>query len=117
MGAALPSVRAGKLRVLAVGSEKRTSLLPDIPALSEVLPGFASMVWVAVAAPPKTPSAIANRVSASIAEAVKQPEVAKRMLDLSFEAIGSTPAEMALLLRQETERWGKVVRMTGARAD
>ena len=117
VGAGLPSIRAGKLRVLAVGSEKRTPLLPDIPAMSELLPGFTSMVWVAMAAPPKTPAAIANRISAAIAEAVKQPEVAKRMLDLSFEAIGSTPAEMALLVRQETERWGNVVRMTGARAD
>lgn len=117
VGAALPSIRAGKLRVLAVGSEKRTPLLPDTPAMNEVLPGFASMVWVAMAAPPKTPAAVANRISAAVAEAVKQPDVAKRMLDLSFESIGSTPAEMALLVRQETERWGKVVRMTGARAD
>ena len=91
--------------------------LPDVPALSELLPGFTSMVWVAMAAPPKTPAATANRLSAAIAEAVKQPEVAKRMLDLSFEAIGSTTAEMALLLKQETERWGNVVRITGARAD
>jgi tripartite-type tricarboxylate transporter receptor subunit TctC len=85
--------------------------------MSEVLPGFASMVWVAMAAPPKTPAAIANRLSAAIAEAVKQPEVARRMLDLSFEPIGGTPAEMALLLKQETERWSNVVRITGAKAD
>lgn len=117
VGAGLPSIRAGKLRVLAVGSEKRTLLLPDVPAMSEVLSGFASKVWVAMAAPPKTPAAIANRLSAAIAEAVKQPEVVKRMLDLSFEAIGGTPAEMALLVKQETERWGNVVRITGARAD
>ena len=117
VGAGLPSIRAGKLRVLAVGSEKRTHLLPDVPAMSEVLPGFASKVWVAMAAPPKTPAAIANGLSAAIAEAVKQPEVVRRMLDLSFEAIGGTPGEMALLVRQETERWGKVIRTTGARAD
>ena len=117
VGAALPSIRAGKLRVLAVGSEKRTPILPGIPAMSEVLPGFVSMVWVAMAAPPKTPALIVNQLYTSIAEAVKQPEVVKRMLDLSFEAIGGTPAEMALLIKQETERWGKVVRLTGAKAD
>jgi len=117
VGAALPSIRAGKLRVLAVGSEKRTPLLPDTPAMNEVLPGFASMVWVAMAAPPKTPAAVANWISTSVAEAVKQPEVVKRMLDLSFEAIGGTPAEMARLLKEEIERWGNVVRITGARAD
>lgn len=116
VGAGLPSIRAGKLRVLAVGSEKRTPLLPDVSAMSEVLPGFASKVWVAMAAPPKTPAAIANRLSAAIAEAVKQPEVVKRMLDLSFEAIGGTPAEMALLLRQETERWGNVIHFANVTA-
>jgi tripartite-type tricarboxylate transporter receptor subunit TctC len=117
VGAGLPSIRAGKLRVLAVGSERCTPLLPDVPAMSEVLPGFVSKVWVAMAAPPKTPTATANWISAAIAEAAKQPEVAKRMLDLSFEAIGGTPGEMALLVRQETERWSNVIRTTGARAD
>ena len=117
VGAALPSIRAGKLRVLAVGGEKRYAALPDVPALSEVLPGFFSAVWVAMAAPPKTPAAIANRVSAAVAEATKQPDVSKRMLELSFDAIGGTPAEMALLIRQEIERWGNVIRLTGAKAE
>jgi len=117
VGAALPSVRAGKVKVLAVGSEKRTPLLPDTPAMAEVLPGFVAAVWVAMAAPPKTPPAVVNRIAVSIAESVKQPEAAKRMLDLSFEAIGGTPAEMALLIKQETERWSGIVRATGAKAE
>lgn len=117
VGAALPGIRAGKLRVLAVGSEKRTPILPDIPAMSETLPGFVSMVWVAMAAPPKTPVSVVSQLSTSIAEAAKQSDLTKRMLDLSFEAIGGTPAEMAQLIREETERWGKVVRLTGAKAD
>lgn len=117
VGAALPNIRAGKLRVLAVGGEKRYPALPDVPALSEVLPGFFSTVWVAMAAPPKTPAAIANRISAAVAEATKQPDVSKRMLELSFEAIGGTPAEMALLIKQEIERWGNVIRLTGAKAE
>lgn len=117
VGAALPSIRAGKLRVFAVGSERRTPILPDVPTLSEALPGFVSMVWVALAAPPKTPAAIVNQLSTATAEAAKQPDLAKRMLDLSFEAIGGTPAEMALLIKEEVERWGKVVRLTGAKAD
>jgi tripartite-type tricarboxylate transporter receptor subunit TctC len=117
VGAALPSIRAGKLRVLAVCGEKRYPGLPDVPAMNEVLPGFVSQVWVALAAPPKTPAAIANRIAAAAGEAVKQPDVSKRMLDLSFEAIGGTPEHMAQMIRQETERWGKVVRLTGAKVE
>ena len=117
VGAALPSVRAGKVKVLAVGSEKRSALLPDTPAMAEVLPGFAAAVWVAMAAPPKTPAAVVSRISSSIAESVKQPDTAKRMLDLSFEPIGGTPAEMAQLMKQETERWSGIVRATGAKAE
>ena len=116
VGAALPSIRAGKLRVLAVSGEKRYPGLPDVPAMNEVLPGFVSQVWVALAAPPKTPGAIATRISAAAGEVVKQPDVSKRMLDLSFEAIGGTPEQMARLIKQDVERWGKVVRLTGAKA-
>jgi tripartite-type tricarboxylate transporter receptor subunit TctC len=117
VGAALPSIRAGKLRVLAVNGEKRYPALPDVPTMNEVLPGYVSTVWVALAAPPKTPAAIVNRISATAGEVVKQPDVSKRMLDLSFETIGSTPDEMARLIRQEIERWGKVVRLTGAKVE
>lgn len=117
VGAAMPSVRAGKVRVLAVGGEKRYPGLPDVPAMTEVLPGFASSVWVALAAPPKTPAALANRISAATAEVARQPDVVKRMLDLSFVSIGGTPSEMALLIKQELERWGEIVRLTGAKAE
>ncbi len=117
VGAAMPSVRAGKVRVLAVGGEKRYSELPNVPALTEVLPGFSSSVWVALAAPPKTPAALANRISAATAEVAKQPEVVKRMLDLSFVSIGGTPSEMALLIKQELGRWGEIVRQTGAKME
>ena len=117
VGAALPSIRAGKLRVLAVCGEKRYPALPDVPAMNEVLPGFVSQVWVALAAPPKTPAAIANRISAAVGEVAKQPDVSKRMLDLSFEPIGGTPEEMARLIKNDVERWGKVVRLTGAKVE
>ncbi|MCC6472988.1 MAG: tripartite tricarboxylate transporter substrate binding protein [Burkholderiales bacterium] len=117
VGAALPSIRAGKLRVLAVCGDKRYPGLPEVPAMNEVLPGFSSSVWVALAAPPKTPAAIAGRISAAAAEVVRQPDVTRRMLDLSFEAIGSSPEEMAHRVKQEIERWGKVVRLTGAKVE
>ncbi len=68
IGLAGPYIRAGKLRVLAVASQKRSATMPDIPAMSETLPGFLSVIWLGVVAPPGTPSAIANQVSAAIAE-------------------------------------------------
>jgi tripartite-type tricarboxylate transporter receptor subunit TctC len=112
----LPHIRSGKLRALAVGSEKRASSLPNVPAMSEVIPGFVSMSWQGMVAPAGTSPAIANQVSAAVSEALRQPDVAKRIADSSLDAIGSTPAELAKFMAQERERWGKVIRATGAKA-
>jgi tripartite-type tricarboxylate transporter receptor subunit TctC len=112
----LPNIHAGTLRALAVGSEKRSSLLPDVPATSEVLPGFAASTWFGMVAPPKTPAAIVNQLSTTIAAAIREPDVATRLVDISADAVGDTPVEMATFLRQERERWGKVIRATGATA-
>jgi tripartite-type tricarboxylate transporter receptor subunit TctC len=114
---ALPHVRAGKLRALALGGGKRDPLLPNVPVMSEVLPGFDYQVWQGMVAPAGTPPAIAARLSAAIAEAVRQPETSKKLQDIGLEAVGSTPAEMAQVIQQDRERWGRVIRATGARAD
>ncbi|MBI2319505.1 MAG: tripartite tricarboxylate transporter substrate binding protein, partial [Betaproteobacteria bacterium] len=84
---------------------------------TEVVPGLVFASWYGVLAPPKTPAAIANKLSAAIAEALKQPEVAKQIRDRNAEAAGSTPEEMAMLLRRERERWGNVIRATGMSAE
>ncbi len=112
----LPHIRAGKLKALAVGSNKRNVALPDVPAMNEILPGFVSMSWQGMVAPAGTPASIANRLSAATAEALKQPDFAKHLSNASLESIGSTPEELAAFMRQERERWGKVIRATGARA-
>jgi tripartite-type tricarboxylate transporter receptor subunit TctC len=112
-GTALQYVRTGKLRALAVGGAKRNPLLPDVPAVAEQLPGFVAVTWHGMVAPPKTPPAIANLLSHAVAETLQQPEVAKRLLDLSIDAVGSTPAEMTQFVRQEDKRWGNVIRVTG----
>lgn len=114
---ALPFARSGKLRVVAVAGAKRDRLLPNIPALTEVLPGFFSSVWQGMVAPPKTPPAIANRLSAAVIEALKQPEFAKQLIDSGLEPIGSTPAQMAQLMKEEVDRWGRVIRAVGVKAD
>ena len=114
---ALPHIRGGKLRALGVGSEKRNPLLAGVPALAEVLPGFNSTVWFGIVAPPGTPALIANRLSSAIAESLKQPDMAKRIADTGVEAVGSTPEQMAAFMKEERERWGRVIRETGATAD
>jgi tripartite-type tricarboxylate transporter receptor subunit TctC len=84
--------------------------LPDVPAIAETLPGFSSAAWFAVAAPPKTPRDIVNKISADIAEAIRSPDVRKRFDDLSAQSVGSDPEAMARFMREETARWGAVIR-------
>ena len=117
LGVSLPHVRSGKLRALAVAGSKRFPGLPDVPALSETLPGFESVAWFGIVAPPKTPAAIAEKVAASVAEALKQPEVQKRLSDLSAEPMGLSPAATAAFMKQETERWGAVIRAAGVKLE
>lgn len=111
---ALPHINAGKLRMLAVGSEKRLASLPDVPALSEALPGFAFSYWIGMVAPAGTPAAIADKLSGAVAE-LKQGEAGKRLTDMSLEPVGSTPAQTAAFMKRESERWGNVIRVTGTK--
>ncbi len=110
LGVSLPHVRAGKLKALAVASRKRFPGLPEVPALAETLPGFESVAWFGIVAPPKTSPAIAEKVAVGVQEALKLPDVRKRLADLSAEPLGYSPAETAAFMRQESERWGAVIR-------
>jgi tripartite-type tricarboxylate transporter receptor subunit TctC len=110
LGVSLPHARAGKLRALAVASKRRFPGLPDVPALAETLPGFESVAWFGIVAPPKTSRAIAEKVAVGVQDALKLPEVRKRLADLSAEPLGYGPAETAAFMREETERWGAVIR-------
>src|SRR5713101_4611421 len=91
LGVSLPHVRSGKLKALAVASRKRFAALPDVPALAEVLPGFESLAWFGIVAPPKTSAAIAEKVAADVSEAIKHPDVLKRLSELSAEPMGLSP--------------------------
>jgi tripartite-type tricarboxylate transporter receptor subunit TctC len=117
LGVSLPHVRSGKLRALAVASKKRFAGLPDVPALAETLPGFESIAWFGIVAPPRTPAAIADRVSASVQDALRHPDVMKRLNDLSAEPMGLSPADTAAFMRQEVERCGAVVRTAGVKQE
>ena len=117
LGVTVQHVRSGRLKALAVGSERRAPALPDVPAMAEYYPGFVSVAWFSVSAPPKTPAAIAEKLSQAIAETLRQPEVAKRLADLSADPIASTPAGMAEIVKRDAERWRAVIRAAGVKPE
>jgi len=117
LGVTVQHVRSGRLKALAVGSERRVPSLPDVPAMSEFYKGFVSIAWFSVSAPPKTPAALAEKLSKTIGEILKQPEVAQRLADLFAEPIASTPAGMAATMKEDAERWRKVIREAGVKPE
>ena len=117
LGVSLPQVKSGKLKALAVASSKRFRGLPDVPALAETLPGFEAVAWFGIVGPPKTPAAIAEKVAADVAETLKNPDVLRRLSDLSADPLGLSPAETAAFMKLETERWGAVVRSAGVKVE
>ena len=113
----LPLIRAGQLRLIAVASESRSKLFPDVPALTEVLPGFYSANFFGLVAPPGLSPALANRLSAAAAEAIKQPDVAKKLQDLTTDPVGNSPDEARRFLAHEKERWERVIRAANIKID
>ena len=117
LGVSLPHVRSGKLKALAVASRARVSSLPGTPTLAETLPGFEAVAWFGIVGPPKTPPAIADKVAAGVAEALKSPDLLRRLAEMAAEPMGLTPAETAAFMKQETERWSGVIRSAGVRLE
>ena len=117
LGQSLPHIRSGKLRALAISSEKRSPLLPDLPTVSETVPGFVSMNWLVMFAPPGTPPAIANKISAATYEALRTPEIVSWLSTNVYDAAGGTSAEIAQFIRQDNDRWSKVIKAAGITAE
>ena len=108
--AATPFIQTGKLKLLAVGSATRSRLFPNTPAVNEVLPGFESVTWMGVVAPPGTPAPIVEKLSQAISLAMKTPKIRKQIEDLQAEPLGSTSATMADAIRKDGLRWSQVIR-------
>ena len=114
----MPHVKSGKLRVIAVGSPKRLSVLPEVPTVAEQgYPGFETTQWYGLNAPAKTPAAIIRRLGEAAALAARLPSVAERFSVDNAEAVGSTPQEYAEFIIREQARWGEVVRKAGIKAN
>jgi tripartite-type tricarboxylate transporter receptor subunit TctC len=111
VAAARPQFRDGKVKVVAVLDSKRAPTLPEIPTTAEAgLPGLVSTGWFALAAPPKTSPALQVEIAKTVAEVINMPDVQARFRAASVEPTPSTPAEMAAFIREETRRWGDVIK-------
>ena len=110
-------LKSGRLRALAVSSRKRVAALPDVPSMSETLPGYEADAFRGVVAPAGVPKAIIEQLAADIAAAIKQPDIRQRLVMDGSDPVGSTPQAFAAFLKSEMAKWGKVVKESGARPD
>src|SRR5712671_5869819 len=117
LGVSLPLVKGGQLKLLAVATPKRMASLPDVPTIAETLPGFESAAWFAIVAPPKTPQAVVDKINADVNEALRQGEIMQRLAQLSAEPIGGTAQATAAYMREEIERWHKVIKAANVKLD
>lgn len=113
----LPHVRSGKLRALGVTSLKRAQQLPDIPTIAETLPGYEFTTWQGLLAPKNTPRAIVTSLSERVRKSLSAPEHIKRFNDSGLDIIASTPDDFAAHLKKEVEKWGKVIKERGMKAE
>jgi tripartite-type tricarboxylate transporter receptor subunit TctC len=113
----LEYVRAGKLRALAVTIERRLDALPDIPAIAEFVPGYEASGWFGVGAPKATPVEIIDKLNKEINAGVADPKMKVQLTDLGGIALRGSPSDFGKLIVEETEKWGKVVKLSGAKLD
>ena len=114
---AMPFVREGRLKLLALASPKRSQQTPEVPTMDETLPGFSAMSLIGVIAPRTTPRALVDRIAGDIATAVRSPEMGARMAQLGMEPLGSTSQEYEAIVRTEIAKWTQVVKTAGIKLE
>ena len=110
-------VRAGALRALAVTTATRSEALPDLPTIAEFVPGYEASAWFGVGAPRNTPTEIVDKLNGDINACLADPKLKARIADLGGIAIMGSPADFGRLIAEETEKWAKVVKFSGAKAE
>ena len=114
MPAAMPLVRSGKLRAIAVTSDQRAIALPDLPTISEAgLPGFSATTWYGLYAPKGTPTDIVNRINREVKEILQLPLIREKMIQQGFEPQGNSPDQFSLFISSEITKWARVVKSAG----
>ncbi len=113
----IPHSQGGKVHLLAVSSAQRTPQLPDVPAIAETYPGFATGTWNGFLAPTGAPRAVIDRLAQEVARVVHEPATAERLRKIGVEPLGNTPAEFAALVQREAPIWRDAVKAAGIRAD
>ncbi len=116
---ALPHIKGGRMRALAVAGSKRSPALADIPTVAEAaaLPGFDAATWYAILTPANTPKEITAKLNTEFLRALRLPDMQERLAAQGVESIGSTPEQLAAHIRNELPKWAKVIKAAGVRAD
>jgi tripartite-type tricarboxylate transporter receptor subunit TctC len=109
----LPHIAAGRIRALGVGHPKRIRSLPDVPAITELLPGFNNTTWYGLFAPAGTPAAIVTKLNSEMKRAIANPEFVKHIEAIGLETASSTPKELQDMVKSELARWTKIIRDNG----
>ncbi len=118
MAVALPHIRAGKLKAIAMPSPERSKMLPDVPTVAEAgLPGFDVTPWFGIMAPAQTPKDIITKLNAELVKVIREPEVIKQLAKQGVEVVGNRPDEFSALIEKESPKWKKVVKDAGVRVD
>jgi len=114
----LPFIKSGKLRALGIAGAKRTASLPEVPTIAEAgVPGYEATSWQGLSAPAKLSAPILSLLHGRLVKIMALPDVQTRIVELGAEPVGDTPAEFARFIRSEYEKWGPIIKQTGARAD
>jgi len=117
MPSSIEHIRAGRLRPLAVSTTSRLDSLPDIPTVGDFVPGFETSAWGGIGAPRDTPAEIINKLNREINAGLVDPKMNARLADLGGLVLPLSPAEYGRRIAEETEKWGKAIKFSGAKAD
>jgi tripartite-type tricarboxylate transporter receptor subunit TctC len=117
MPSSISHIKAGKLRALAVTTEKRSDALPDVPVLADTVPGYEASAWFGMGAPKNTPPEIIAILNKHINDALKDPKIKAKLDELGGSTMGGTPEDFGKIIASETEKWKKVVEFSGASVD